>query len=541
MKQRFCVPFFFSLLIALPTVSLAQDMITVGSVTSAPGIIRVPVFVRDVASTPLGFDAVNGDQIQAISFKVTYSPTTNVTGVAVDRSGGALAGLKPIFEAAPATGNTIAYIGAFGWIPLDSNPPSPGNKILDLVFTVAPGSDRTTILLEVDRDTATLTNQTASVVENTANGGLTLVNGYIALEDSGPRFNKAQVSSKRGASPVEHSLPDYISPPTEGKILYSHTHTGSSPFSPPDEDDTLFVVDSGSGLDTGCTFRSGGPLIINLLVKRVVGEVNSDGTLKDPALLISRGLLSSRARIFLPAFDVDVNGVPGDPTVPPEVDRVFFNGHDLGTLTGDNQIWKLNQFDVPIDWVKFPAQAASGVAPTPAINVIQINIDQASGTKENWCTAVDWAQLEFRAIAPIFLIHGTNAQSDSWDPNFTAFFRQNGSPWSNDINLLPNGTIIGNGGLLAIRLKQLATSFGAKKCHLIAHSKGGADARAYLGLFYKPDELQVASVYTLSTPHHGTVIADITLAGRKKQKPESTNPAIEYLIDHDYWFLGTVK
>ena len=53
--------------------------------------------------------------------------------------------------------------------------------------------------------------------------------------------------------------------PSQEKIKsvpFSHTHSGSSPFSPSDEEDTLFAVDSGSGLDTGCTFRGGGPLRI---------------------------------------------------------------------------------------------------------------------------------------------------------------------------------------------------------------------------------------------------------------------------------------
>jgi triacylglycerol lipase len=323
----------------------------------------------------------------------------------------------------------------------------------------------------------------------------------------------------------------------QGKTRLStntHSHSGSSPFSPPDEEDTLFVLDSGSGLDTGCTYRGGGPLIIKAKVKRVVGAVGGDGYLTDAAGMIQRGLISRRAKLVLPAFDIDVNGAPG---VPPEVDRISFNGHALGSLTGDNNIWKLNSFEVPIEWVKFPARNSGGGAPTPAENEIRVDIDQASGSAENWCMSVDWVQIQFSAIAPILLVHGTNAQSDSWEPNFTTFFGNSRAPWSNDINLTANGSILGNGRELSNRVRQLAQGFGAKKVHIIGHSKGGLDTRAYLNNNYDPDTVKVLSVYTLGSPHHGTIVSDITVARRTTTDPESSNPDIQSVMSNDWtWF-----
>jgi hypothetical protein len=327
------------------------------------------------------------------------------------------------------------------------------------------------------------------------------------------------------------------SPDAHNKVpALPSTHIGSSPFSPRAEDDTRFVVDAGSGLDTGCTFRSGGPLLIHLMVKRFVGPVGADGTLSDPGDLVSRHLISPMAHIRLPAYDVDVNGAPG---FPPEVDRIFFNGHDVGPLTGDNNIWKLNEFEVPIAWVKFPAMGSPGSPPAPADNLIQVNIDEASlPPAENWCTSVDWVEIEFSAVAPIFLVHGVHVQSDAWVPHFTAFFRDSHAPWSNDINLQADGTILGNGRLLADRLFELAASFGAKKCHVIAHSKGGLDTRAFLNNQYDPDRLKVLSVYTLSTPHHGSILADVAVVVRNSMNPESSDPDIQYLINED-WLLST--
>lgn len=316
----------------------------------------------------------------------------------------------------------------------------------------------------------------------------------------------------------------------------NHTHSGSSPFSPPDADDTLFVVDSGSGLDTGCTYRGGGPLQIAIPIKRAVGNVDAFGHLLDPVGFKARGLISPFAKLIIPAFDIDVNGAPG---VPPEVDRVAFNGHDLGMLTGDNNIWKLNEFSVPIEWIRFPRASMGGPAqdeptgaePAPVENTITIQIDQASGMTENWCMAADWAHLEFKAIAPIFLVHGIAAQSDTWDTDFKAHFESIGLPFTNKIDLVANGSVAQNAALLGARLDAVTKSFGAKKYHIVAHSKGGLDTRLFTNsALYDPQKAKLLSVSTLSTPHHGSVLADILVATRNENDPQSSDADIQRII-----------
>src|SRR2546425_1229832 len=74
---------------------------------------------------------------------------------------------------------------------------------------------------------------------------------------------------------------------TLAPTLSTPAHSGSSPFDPPVATDNTFVVDTGPGLDTGCTFRSGGPLIFTININRVVGDVNADGTLASPQDLIN--------------------------------------------------------------------------------------------------------------------------------------------------------------------------------------------------------------------------------------------------------------
>lgn len=161
--------------------------------------------------------------------------------------------------------------------------------------------------------------------------------------------------------------------------------TRSSPFNPPDKD--VFVADDGPGLDTGCTFNtdSNHPLVIDVMVDQAVGPVDGNGFLVNPGALIADGVIPANVEVIMPGFDVDVNGAP-----PPESDAVRLNGEQIGFLTGDNNIWKLNSFSVPVSKIKFPAPVASG-SPAPRANRVQINIDTLSTGR--WCTAIDWVAL----------------------------------------------------------------------------------------------------------------------------------------------------
>ncbi|MCA8958950.1 MAG: hypothetical protein KDC38_00495 [Planctomycetes bacterium] len=324
------------------------------------------------------------------------------------------------------------------------------------------------------------------------------------------------------------SLPDSIDPPTYGSFPAGGPSCPTSQFPPPDpdEDDTVFVADCGSGLDTGCTFRSGGPLVIQIPIDRYIGETNGDGTLAFPATLHSKNMVSLYAKIRLPAFDVDYSG--GNPDCAPERDRISFNGHDLGFLTGADNIWKLNEFTVPIWWVKFPsAPGASGSKPAPAMNEIRIDIDTAN-SDECWCTAIDWVSVKIDAQAPIMLVHGVNADSSSWD-DVADFLDGEMIIHSNNLAPIDNppaGRIISNGAILSGKVPNIAKSVGAKKAHIVCHSKGGLDTRAYLSFFYDKDACEVLSQHTLSTPHHGSILATISVARLTYNDPTSDDERI---------------
>jgi triacylglycerol esterase/lipase EstA (alpha/beta hydrolase family) len=289
-------------------------------------------------------------------------------------------------------------------------------------------------------------------------------------------------------------------------------HSGASPFDPARKSDHVFVKDEQSpGLDSGCTFRSGGPLEFDVDVTRFVGETNADGTLKDVGALVAEGVLSANATLSLPAFDVDL---VAPPDVQPERDRISFNGEPLGELSGSDGQWKLNSFTVPIEKVHFPsARGVNGADPAAAANTVRVDIDTAN-SDEVFCTSIDWAVLNFKALSPVVLIHGNNSNGGFFErQEFTTELAARHIPFDNSITM-PTQPVYQHAALLKTSIPPIVKSFGTDSVHLVVHSKGGPDTRAFLAAHARSlaDEFQVLSLSTLSTPHTGSPGADVLMA-----------------------------
>ena len=69
-----------------------------------------------------------------------------------------------------------------------------------------------------------------------------------------------------------------------------------------------------------------------------------------------------------------------------------------------------------------------------------------------------------------------------------------------------NGTTEKNGEVIAERIEKIVTETGCGKLNIIAHSKGGMDARYAISTLGMGK--YVATLTTLSTPHHGSVTVD---------------------------------
>ena len=306
----------------------------------------------------------------------------------------------------------------------------------------------------------------------------------------------------------------------------------TSPIQPRKSNDTRFIENEGSGLDTGCTFRPGGPLVISLPVKRVVGETNSDGTLKFPMQMVASGVLSLTATLRFPAFDVDLEGAPG---VPPELDLILFNGVQIGSLSGSNQTWKLNEFQIPIELVRFGKRNSSG-EPTPGNNQITILIDQGSGSDVNWCTAVDWVELTFKAMSPVILVHGNGQKGTFFEKTgFESYLQSRFILFDHSIQL-PKAPIGANGDRIDQQLPNIVASFGVDSIHMVAHSKGGLDSRSYLQVHQpsRNNQFKVLSLNTLGSPHDGTLLTDLLEARKAAAEMINAIGRIEYINFPDF-------
>lgn len=297
----------------------------------------------------------------------------------------------------------------------------------------------------------------------------------------------------RDPRPGEPGYVDIAAPPSAATL--GAARTGSSPFNPPEESDTTFVVDAGPGLDTGCTFRSGGPLRFEVLVDRAFSATEIER-------LKQNRLVSEKAVIRMPAYDIDFDG--GGSGYAPERDRVYFNGRMVPEeyLTGGNGVWKLNTFQVPIEWVNF-RQPGSGIA-EPGRNEVRVDIDTAN-SEEVWCTAIDWAALSFEAVRPVVMAHGILSDNSVWRDVWVANLEAAGVPVSNDINpSMGNLDSIQNNALkIGNAVGKARERWGVDKVNLVTHSKGGLDSRHYV-----EGAEDVQTLVQLGTPNAGSPLAD---------------------------------
>lgn len=278
----------------------------------------------------------------------------------------------------------------------------------------------------------------------------------------------------------------------------------SSNFQPPEQTWGRYVINSGPGLDTGCTFRSEGPLIIRFRVFATMNpeELNPDGTLKNVQKLIDNKVIERYVRFSMPVYDID--------SASGEVDHVSLNGVRIFTLTGSNNTWTNawganSGAQVQTSQLRFSTSLTSG-----PVNEIRIDIDQASPPgQDNWCMSVDWIAVEFKAAFPVVLAHGIAANAETWDddaaPGVLEELTNTGVRFTRFSTSNQSGRVADNAAELRTAIGAYLRPMLAKKVHIVAHSKGGLDSQ-YLS--YLSPDFEVLSLGTLSTPHLGSAVAD---------------------------------
>ena len=112
---------------------------------------------------------------------------------------------------------------------------------------------------------------------------------------------------------------------------------------------------------------------------------------------------------------------------------------------------------------------------------------------------------------PILLVHGLAMKDTFFMKSFGRIDRilriQGYTVYTSQIDAV--GSVAGNAAQLKAEIEQILRDTGAEKVNLIAHSKGGLDAKwmiEHLGMADK-----VASLTTLCTPHQGSPVASFVL------------------------------
>ncbi|MGM0753707.1 MAG: esterase/lipase family protein [Bacillota bacterium] len=108
---------------------------------------------------------------------------------------------------------------------------------------------------------------------------------------------------------------------------------------------------------------------------------------------------------------------------------------------------------------------------------------------------------------PILFIHGIHASSDTWirENDLQEFTRKYGHQAA-FIDLYPDEDMWKNGQLLGEKLREIYGYF-KRKVVVVGHSKGGIDVQT--ALVHYGAGPYVERVITLSSPHHGSELADL--------------------------------
>jgi hypothetical protein len=297
----------------------------------------------------------------------------------------------------------------------------------------------------------------------------------------------------------------------------------------PEKDDRTFVYKDDVQLQSG-TY----PFDDDLLVTRYAGPTNGNGNLTNAAALIADELAGPYG-----VLTIYMQGV-----LPNTNHTVSFNGGtSLALKASPNCGWSNTRSYIPLAEVRFPgAPGPPGGSPAPRANTITFNIDG-----QPTCLRFRGASLSVKLMSPIILIHGNDSDGGFFTrQGFTGRLDEKHLVWDASIQL-PTSTIEANGLALGSGIPAIAASRGVDSVHLVAHSKGGLDAREYLAVSYQSGRckggpnpgnecdtnaecgsggickrpLDVLSLTTLSTPHNGSILADVSMTYAEAAKVAS--------------------
>jgi hypothetical protein len=266
-------------------------------------------------------------------------------------------------------------------------------------------------------------------------------------------------------------------------------------------DDHSFLASPTTPVPSGCV---GNPqqFQLDFAVTRAFGPLMANGTLAVASAAIASGALSPVVTLEMMVFDAGNVGMH----------RVTLNNLATTTFPAGGSGWTLHTVSLPITALRFPAIGAIGAGATNSV-VFEPDIGNVGS-----CFGIAWARLFFLAASPVILVHGNNSDGRFFTrQGFAGALSLAGIPFDASINLngLPGGsnTVSNNASTLQVLIPPIVSRFGVNSVHIVAHSQGGLDTRAWLGRFASVNTgFRVLSVTTLSTPHRGSALADLALS-----------------------------
>ncbi len=129
------------------------------------------------------------------------------------------------------------------------------------------------------------------------------------------------------------------------------------------------------------------------------------------------------------------------------------------------------------------------------------------GTPGYWYTGETPSFID-PAKSPLVFVHGYNNSSAVWHEGNDMYEVALANGYETAfIDLHHDRDMWANGALLAEKLEEIYHHFGGKKLVVIGYSKGGVDAQS--ALVHYGAHQYVSNVISLSSPHHGTQLADL--------------------------------
>lgn len=258
---------------------------------------------------------------------------------------------------------------------------------------------------------------------------------------------------------------------------------------PPAElSDSRFWADISPAASRSCD----GQFSIMIPITRVVGDVAklvASGAMKETAVFSVMGCSPGKA-----SWNVYISGPDG-------VERAIAE-----PLTFTRSDWSVARVHVPVTNLVFPKDPGEDGIVQGVIQTLRLE-PVVTGGEEN-ALALSKMEIEIEAAPPIFFVHGILSKGDTWQAMRRFVAEELGLP--TDPITMPDimklASMEANAGHIQNRIQMLKQRWGVDRVNIVAHSKGGLDAKHYvMSPGYQDDVMHLIQI---ATPNGGSPTAD---------------------------------